>query len=94
MLVFDLVKMAMQSSAPDRTSLPAPTDYDASRPIGDATARRTAPTHLTNHPIVVSFPLYSKIFFRSHPISFKVYSIKRPTRLSVLKEGNVHRFPA
>lgn len=45
-------KMAMLSSATDPTSLPAPTDYDASRPIGDAIARRTALTHPMNHPTV------------------------------------------
>ena len=57
--------MVMQSSAPDRTSLPAPTDYGASRPIGDATVRRTVPTHLTNHLIVVSFPsfIFLQFFF-------------------------------
>ncbi|KAI9558491.1 hypothetical protein GHT06_015278 [Daphnia sinensis] len=46
--------MAMLSSATDPTSLPAPTDYDASRPIGDAIARRTALTHPMNHPTAVS----------------------------------------
>lgn len=74
-----LIKMVMLSNATGRTSLPAPTDYDASRPIGDAIVRPTAPTHPTNHPTVVSF------------ISRSLRS-NEPTRLSVTRPAIGHCF--
>lgn len=44
----------MSPNAADQTNLHAPTDFDASRPIGAVTALRTVLIHPTSHRIVVS----------------------------------------